>query len=133
MPAEYFNDRNGIYRADPNIKVYSNIRIMTIDINIVGPGSEYIPHVKTVKFSKMNKTHAPTNTKNRKSENSHICNYKNDGNSRMMVANTKMELSELTGITKNRILMVERKVEPTKHSIEQSKVNQNFENDCRKF
>ena len=43
----------------------------------------------------------------------------------MMVANTKMELSELTRITKNRYLMIETKAEPTKHSIEQSKVNRN--------
>ena len=71
-----------------------SIRIISKNINIVGPGSEYIPHVKTGKFSKVNKTHAPTDTKNRKSENSHICNNKNNGNSIMMVANTKMELSE---------------------------------------
>ena len=73
----------------------------------------------------MHKPHAPTNTKNRKSEDSHIGNNKNNGNPIMMVANTKMELSELTGITKNRNLMIERKAEPTKHSIEQSKVNRN--------
>ena len=68
--AENFNDRNGIHRADPNIKVYSSIRIISINIDIVGLGSEYIPHVKTGKLGKMHKPHAPTDTKNRKSEDS---------------------------------------------------------------
>ena len=46
MPVEYFNDRNRINKSDLNIKVYSNIRIITINVNIMGPGSEFIPHDK---------------------------------------------------------------------------------------
>ena len=73
--------------------MYSSIRIISINIDIVGPGSKYIPHVKMGKFSKMYTPHTPTNTKNRKSEDSHIGNNKNNGNPIMMVANTKMEAS----------------------------------------
>ena len=75
--------------------MYSSIRIISLNIDIVRLGSEYIPHVKKGKFGKMHKPHAPTDTKNRNSEDRHIRNNKNNGNPIMMVANTKMELSEL--------------------------------------